>query len=249
MEDLTSAEIRRQFDELAAGCPGLALSQDAAGAWTVAGALLFRATFQDTTIEDTFAIKLQLPHDYPAAAPVARETGGRIPKEFHTNPDGTLCLGTPFEVRMKFEKEHRLLPFVDNLVIPYLFSFRFWKDHGRMPFGEFSHGGKGILENYQELLHVQDRSVVFGLLRLLGEGSYRGHLACPCESGSKLRDCHGAHLLELKSAQSPDHFLRDIGSILLSLSKDEFHALNRSALSLKLLDKVEAASSSDGPRN
>ena len=233
--------IARQFNELAAVYPGLALTKNDSGQWTIRGDLRFRATFQETTIEDMFEIELLLPPNYPAIPPAAAETGGRIPTDFHKLTDGSFCLGTPLEVRMKFGKTQRLLPFVEDLVVPYLFSFRYWQDHGKMPFGEFSHGGKGILESYQALLSVESPSGVLALLKILGDGSYRGHQACPCGSGARLRHCHGARLLGLNSVQSADHFLRDIGAILVSLSKEDFQAVDRNILSQDLLTRVKAA--------
>lgn len=235
------APIVRQFDELAAVYPGLALTQNDSGLWTISGDLRFRATFQETTIEDMFAIELLLPTDYPASPPSAAETGGRIPIDFHKLTDGSFCLGTPLEVRMKFGKTKRLLPFVEDQVVPYLFSFRYFQDHGKMPYGEFSHGGMGILESYQTLLSAENRTAVLELLKTLAYDNYRGHQSCPCGSGARLRHCHGVKVLGLKKAQSADHFLRDIGAILVSLSKEEFAALDRNLLSQDLVTRVKAA--------
>jgi hypothetical protein len=235
-------EIHRQFDELVHVYSGLALSQDAPGRWVVRGDLHFSATFEAVTIEDTFVILLLLPRDYPSSPPMIQETGGRIPRDFHTDPNGNLCLGAPVAVRARFLQNPRLLPFVNDLVVSFLFSFCYFQEHGRMPFGELSHGGKGILEYYQDLFHVKDHLATLGLLKILADDSYRGHFACPCGSGANLRRCHGPQLRGLMPVQSNERFLQDIKAVLCSLSEENIKKLNKNMLPKELLRRLETFS-------
>ena len=78
-----------------------------------------------------------------------------------------------------------------------------------MPFGELSHGVEGILEYYQELFDLSAGEKVVGLLRILTDSDYRGHLPCPCGSNIILRKCHGGILREVSALQSADEFFVD----------------------------------------
>ncbi len=71
--------------------------------------------------------------------PKVQETSNRIPTDFHHYQDDTLCPGAPIAVRQKFKKEPTLVGFVNNCVIPYLYSFSYKSKFGKMPFGELPH--------------------------------------------------------------------------------------------------------------
>lgn len=232
-------EIRKQFNELVQKYNGLVLCEDMPGQWVIRGDLQFQATFNGVTIGDLFSILIRIPRDYPNTPPSTEETGGRIPRDFHSHMDRSLCLGTPLLIRTKFFKDPRLLPFVEQQLIPFLYSFRHWQDYGKMPYGEFSHGGKGVLECYQELLQVADQVQIIAFVLLIATESYRGHLPCPCKSGIKIRGCHGSQLLELKSKQSTNDFLKDIENILLSFSEGELKKF-KNIITKKILNKLIA---------
>jgi hypothetical protein len=245
MGDLTlqmtaPAGVRQQFDELAAAYPGLALSQDPSGLWIIEGPLAFKATFDGATIEDIFNIRLRFLPD-PTTPPMVDEIGGRIPKDYHKLGDDSLCLGTPVEVRTKFRNDSRLLAFVEDQVIPYLFSFCFRQKYGKMPYGERPHGGKGLLESYHEVFKVEDRSAVLHLLKILAMNSYRGHLPCACGANIKLKKCHGPELIEMRSLRPAKHFLADIGLIIRDLPKEEVKAIGSEILSPDLWKALKVA--------
>jgi hypothetical protein len=213
------ATIQKHFTELAEQYHGLALTGGDYNTWIVRGLLEFPATYEDISIRDKFQIELSITEDYPDTPPIAKETGGRIPKEFHTNPDGSFCLGAPLEVRMKFAKKPSLLGFVNEQVIPFLFSFCYFQQHGRMPFGELPHGGKGILEYYTQLFNVTSDIVTIELLKILAENNYKGHHDCPCGNGKRIRNCHGELLRQIISYQSQTELPYDYVQCLTYLQK------------------------------
>lgn len=249
MDNSRETEIHRQFDDLVHAYSGLTLSQDRPARWVVRGSLYFCATFGGTTIEDSFAIVLSLPYVYPSLPPTIQEVGERIPRDFHTYPNGDLCLGAPVDVRSKFLRDPNLLPFVNNQVVPFPFSFRYFQDYGKMPYGQLAHGGEGILQYYQDLFHLNDNLALFGLLKILADGSYRGHLPCPCGSDFILRNCHGSLLQNLIPAQSTDRFLHDIEVILIGLQEEDRERLSLDILPKAILKKIKSDSSPNGIRN
>jgi len=218
--------IRQQFEELNRMFPYLKLYEDKPGRWVIRGKLSFSASFQNNTaITDTYSVIITLPCDYPYSPPFVQETGGRIPADFHQNPDRTLCLGIPIELRQRFKKEPTLLAFVKNLLIPYLYSYSYFEKYGKLPFGEFAHGGKGIREYYQELFKTDDIYIVLELLKIMAGGKYRGHLPCSCGSGIRASKCH--NLKELVMNYSKEFFLRDFIFVLGSLDQKEIEYVRK----------------------
>lgn len=182
--------------------------------WVVKGLLEFHGIYKEISIHDSFEIEMIIPHGYPEDYPVVKEMGGGIPPDFHKFPDGSLCLGVPFQIRKIFKKNPNLIGFTNDLLIPYLYSFSFWKQHGTFPYGELSHAAKGIMEYYMELFNVNSETVVLKFLKILATGKYRGHLYCPCGSGFTIRHCHGDILLTCKDVQSQLAFADDCLSIM-----------------------------------
>lgn len=198
--------VHAQFAELLNKYGKLDLQKQINGPVLVKGDLHFSASYEKECIEDKFAIELIICAEYPSKPPVAKETGGRIPQSFHHFSNGALCLGAPLQTKMKFQENPTLLGFVEDQIIPYLYSFSYFEKHGKMPFGELAHGGKGVAQYYQQLLGLQSEVAVLGFLRILVDDEYRGHLSCPCSSGKKLRCCHGEQLQRIAAYQRPNEF-------------------------------------------
>ena len=212
--------ILNHISELQGKYPGLKLLlSDDSRAFVVRGNLAFFAQYDGMSIEDDYEVEIIIPKDYPATPPKAKEIGGKIPKNFHLNNDGTLCLGVPIEVKRKFYKKRSLLGFVEVLLIPFLYSHRFEEIHREMPYGELPHGIEGILKYYKELFGVDDDYAVLVFLKILAEDNYRGHLNCPCGSNNKLRNCHGKILLELKELQGQTECLYEYLYIIKFMSQ------------------------------
>ena len=200
--------IQAHFAELYTKYSGLTLDR-LEGTSIVHGLLEFIASYKGVDTQDSFHIKLLITKDYHKTPPVAKEIGGRIPKDFHTNPDGSLCLAMPTESRLRFSQNPTLIGFVEDLLIPYLFSFSYWQKNGVMPYGAFSHGPKGIMEYYLEFFKIGSESIVLNFLKILVEGHYRGKHKCPCGSGLNIRQCHEKALLKLNSFQNQVGFIND----------------------------------------
>lgn len=203
------AIINRDFGELQAEYPDLCLGQNLFGEWVVRGPIRASAIYESSELEiGGVTVEIILPPTYPESHPVARETTG-LTKEFHTYHDGTLCLGSPLAIKSSYRNYPTLLGFMEQLVIPFFFAFFYMEMHGEMPFGELSHGGEGLLEYYLDLFELAEADKVIGLLRILSDDEYRGHLPCPCGSRAIIRRCHGDLIRNIARLQSKDHFLLD----------------------------------------
>lgn len=149
---------------------------------------------------DSYEVEIVIPARYPQQLPRAREIGSIIPQTYHHNtPEDTLCLETPFTIWEIFRQNETLLNYVDNLLVPYLSGYSYYLHHGIMPFGEHAHGAEGVIEDYKRRFNIESDLNTIGLLRIIVEDAYRGHLLCPCGSQISLRKCHGKILLAMKA--------------------------------------------------
>ena len=186
--------------------PNLELLCEPSGILRVRGRVGFSMEYEFRTIEDHYLLDLQIPADYPEAPPFVFETEGKILKDFgHFMAAGNFCLGAPVEVRRRFAGHKNLLRFIEDQVIPYLFTYSYKRDYGKPPFGELSHGPEGLLQYYMKFFGTSLVEVM-RLLKCLADDFAPPLMVCPCGGGRKLRDCHGPKLTELRPHLSPKQF-------------------------------------------
>ena len=185
-------------------------------------------------ITDAYQLVLRFPDDYPASPPVPYETCGAIPRAFeHVFGDRSCCLGAPAEVRRRFREHNNLLRFINEQVIPFLYSCSYWKKYGEMPFGELLHGYAGVLQYYLEFFKA-DVPTTICLLKLLADNINPPLMKCPCRSGATLRDCHGPKVEQLRAALSPSEYERDLREFIV-VARVMGIRIPRGALSRRLL--------------
>ena len=208
-------DLRKQIAELNRVHGGLTHVVEHDAKTLLSGKLDFEASADGLeTISDSFDIELTIPHVFPDRLPRAKEVHGRIGTDFeHLNPDGTLCLAVPIEQRRVFFEQPTLLGFVDRLLVPYLYGYCFWSKHGYHPFDEAAHGREGILRHYIDKLGLRDPLAALAVICFLFEHGYRGHHDCPCESGRKVRMCHGPALRALHDHHTPETVRHDFLAI------------------------------------
>lgn len=231
--------IAREFLDVESRHSGLCLTLHQNGSASIRGTLDFSCDYDEKNIQDAFKVDMHISADYPAELPVVWESGGRIPKDFHKLDDASLCLETRLHIRRRFRVRPSLIGYIENLVIPYLFSYSYFEKYNVMPYGERGHGPQGVLESYQEIFGVEDEFGALALLKILAEDSYRGHEFCPCGSGAKLRDCdHGPQLRIMKHDMSLAEYMMDYNYILLYFVKAKRGGVPPKVLTKKLKNQL-----------
>ena len=198
-------QLNLQIEDLLQTHPGLRLVGFDNVHTVLSGTLCFAATFEELpTITDSFEIVVRIPETFPEHLPEVYEVGGSIDSTYgHVFVDGRACLGAPVEMRRVFALQPSLLGFLNNLVIPYFYGFRYWKMFGKHPFGELAHNGEGIIEYYVEILELKNDEYAISVLCFLILYGFQEELECPCGSGLKVRHCHAGGLLELHQLHTP----------------------------------------------
>lgn len=180
--------------------PGLSLRACHTSAVRIEGVLEFAAAPSNReAITDRYDIRIHVPESFPRAVPAVYELAGRIPSTFHTNPDRTLCLGSPFRLAQLLNEAPTLPGFVESCLIPYLYGFSFREKYGVLPFGELAHGVRGVLNEYRCIFGLSDDNACIEMIHL---GSMKKREAnqrnCPCGSGRRLGKCHNRVLNSLR---------------------------------------------------
>tara|TARA_R110000851_G_scaffold243845_2_gene396645 strand:- start:7375 stop:8034 length:660 start_codon:yes stop_codon:yes gene_type:complete len=144
-------------------------------------------------IDDSYKLEIVVPEKFPQALPKVKETGGKIPRDgnFHVNPDGTLCLGSPLRLLRKVHSAPNLTGFADKCLVPYLYAVSYKLMHGgEFVFGELAHGGQGIVDDYSVMLGLKERHQVTRAIQLLGlKKRLANKKPCPCGCGKRLGAC------------------------------------------------------------
>lgn len=197
-----------QFIEVSQKYPDLALFFKDEGAM-IFGTIAFRRKVADKWISDVYEISIEIPARYPDEMPETKETGGRVPASFHTNPGNYLCLEVPNNIQLRFRENPTLLFYIDNFVIDYLTTYTVFRRTGKTPFGERAHGLEGKLQYYEELFQTKDWCVILDYMQMIINQKYRGHRPCFCGSGKKLRDCHREDLIKMMNVDKLELFQSD----------------------------------------
>ncbi|MGI9918757.1 hypothetical protein [Vibrio owensii] len=152
-------------------------------------------------------LKITFPNQYPFRAAVFEEVGGTIPKsdDYHINPDGSFCLGSPYRVESFVRGNKNFNVFYDTFCIPYLYAVLLKIQHGiDFVFGELKHGNEGELEDWSAILNLTQKEQVLKCLEAMSlKKRLSNKQACPCDCGKRLGVCSLHNTLNKHRKQMP----------------------------------------------
>ncbi|MBI1375137.1 MAG: hypothetical protein GC159_20655 [Phycisphaera sp.] len=203
-------------NELLRKYEGLRIRPHGGTSLRIEGELDFRmAPPQREDIADTYRIAIDVPLRFPAEIPTVRSLDDRVPKDFHTNPDGTFCLGSPLQLHLILHECSRLTSFVDRCVVPFLYGRTYFKRHAEMPFEELRHGRKGILDDYARTLRVRSSEAAIQMVALMAiKKNLANKKPCPCGSGQRVGKCHNRLLNPLRKRLGRSWFRREYANLI-----------------------------------
>ena len=145
------------------------------------------------TINNVVELKIIIPKSYPCEPIKFEEVGGLIPKspDYHVNPDGSLCLGSPFKVMKALRLNADLNTFFESFFIPYIYAVILKIEHNiNFIFGELSHGTTGEVEDLEEIFAVSGKDKVLACLDALAmKKRIANKRPCPCDCNTRLGRC------------------------------------------------------------
>ena len=195
-----SGLLKWRVEELLRKYPELRLQPTASADTIIAGSLEFSAQpGGQKLVSDQYEISISIAPGYPRATPLVRETARRIPPNFHKLDTGHLCLGSPTRLRLILAETPSLLSFIERCVVPYLYGYSIVESGGVLPFGELSHGARGLRDDLASMFGMDDDLVLLGFVRLLAMKKRTANkLPCPCGAGMRLGRCHNRKLNTLR---------------------------------------------------
>ena len=180
--------------------------REVADSLVLQGILLFFAQVGGKRISDQFKIKISYPKNYPKTYPVTHEIGNRI-RDFHINPDNTLCLGSPLELYSVFLAKPCIENYLHNMLIPFLVRYIQYEKTGQVPLGELEHGRRGLRKYLEDLIEIKSESTLKNILELYLMNTADDTMVCPCESGKTFRNCHYSKLIPIQHV--PHYLIRE----------------------------------------
>jgi hypothetical protein len=195
-----SVMLKWGVEELLRKYPELRLQPTKGNETIIAGSFEFSAqTRGQKLISDRYEISISVPLDFPRTTPLVRETARRIPPNFHKLDTGHLCLGSPTRLRLILAESSSLLSFVERCVVPYLYGYSIVESGGVLPFGELSHGARGLRDDLASMIGTDNDLVLLGFVRLLAMKKRKANkLPCPCGTGMRLGRCHNRKVNTLR---------------------------------------------------
>lgn len=187
--------------------PGLSLRSPG----DLEGVLQIDHAFGEIALRDKFSVQIStIPQSH---APVLKEVGGRTAaiakkyeladtKDLHCNPeDGTACVCVLQEMTTRFSVGSRLIAYIDELAVPYLYGLSYFDKFGKWPWAEYSHGALGLLEYYAKAPEQAKESYERVLQTLRSYTDFwpqfrnklrnpGGRRLCICGSGQPFAKCH-----------------------------------------------------------
>lgn len=144
-------------------------------------------------IEDSYFVRVEVPLGHTEGLPEVFEIGQRIARDadHHVNPNGALCLGSPWRLRQLLCCPAPLVTLIESCVIPFLYAAT-WRAQGNegYPFSELSHGRPGLLDDYSSILGVEGPVAVLQALEALTRRRREANkLPCPCSCGVRIGRC------------------------------------------------------------
>lgn len=143
-------------------------------------------------IIDEYQISIEFNAFYPKKFPNVFELGGKIPKniDWHIYNDGSCCIASPPEETLACIEGITLVKFIKNHLLPYLYNQTFRRQNGYF-LNERSHGNKGWLEFFFEILHTNRiTNVIIALEYIVNKFHIDRRSLCFCGSNIKYRKCH-----------------------------------------------------------
>lgn len=173
---------------------GMSIAHCTVAGINLQGRFRFKANvFGYEEIEDSYKLDIFVPDHFPRTLPEVRETDGKIPRDgnFHVNPNGSLCLGSPLRLLKKIHYSANISGFTETCLVPYLYAVSYKLEYGgNFVFGELSHGDKGIFEDYARIFELKDPLRIQEAVKLLGtKKRIANKKPCPCGCGRMLGAC------------------------------------------------------------
>ena len=196
---------------------GLTIVEENKYSFILKGYVKINAEYRKIQLIDNFLVKIIIFKDFPTHIPIVYELEGKIEKDFeHVNEDKSLCLAVNTEMKLFLDLSNSLIEWFNKYVVNYFYSVMYYRRYRIYPFGERSHGIKGVVEFYKSYLNLDDVNKIINVLNYVRYRKIKHYEKCPCGSNKKIKKCHINQLEQIARIKENDEFLKDIKSLMLN---------------------------------
>lgn len=139
-----------------------------------------------------YDVRIEISSTYPYTIPSVYEVSELIERDwsFHISKDGKCCLDIHHSLLLKRRSGIELIDFYQNIIYPFFANHQYKMDNGKYANGEYKHFEKGIIQYYQEELHLVDRDYVLKLLETaIFNTKYERNTTCMICGSPKFKRC------------------------------------------------------------
>ena len=194
---ISKEDSNRQVASLLERYPNLTVTRQTDNQIDIKGKILINRNCEKISVYKEYGIEISVPLNSDKL-PTVRETEHYIRNYPHIYSNKTLCLATDTDLYLHFREGFDLGAWMEEYVELYFASYEYYKRYGVFPFGERSHGSKGMLEFYCDYFKIPDSKQAKEFISYIVTTEYKGHYPCPCGSGKKLRNCHKDSILNAR---------------------------------------------------
>ena len=121
------------------------------------GELILNHTYENITLKNSLYISMFVPFTFPTDLPIVRDITKKIESEFHKNKNDILCLACDAEIHYELKRNNSvtICDFIEKFLIPYLYSYTYYKKYNKIPYGQRSHGFQGVIEFYMDYFEMR----------------------------------------------------------------------------------------------
>ena len=194
---ISKEDSNKQVASLLERYPNLTVTSKTENKVDIKGKIHINRNCDKISVCKEYGIEISIPLNSDRL-PTVRETEHYIRDYPHMYTNKTLCLATDTDLYLRFREGFDLVAWMEEYVEIYFVSYECYKRYDVFPFGERSHGSKGVLEFYCDYFKIPDSIQVKDFISYIATKEYKGHHPCPCGSGKKLRNCHGDAIISAK---------------------------------------------------
>ena len=152
---------------------------------------------------ESYVIKIVFPDNYPEKMPSVYEVSEKIPRsadrhlmstkfgEIQSGKNWEACLFVSYARWEIWPIGESFKIFLDKPLNDFFFSQIYFEKFKKWPFGDYSHGDKGILEYLSEKLGTSDRKRLSKMINIINLRNTPRSEKCPCGSKKRAKHCHG----------------------------------------------------------
>lgn len=142
----------------------------------IIGNLEVSLEYKGINIYKEIPLKIKLNKNYPISLPKVYDIKNILLKNFHKNPDNSLCLGTELEIRKELFNDYSLKNWIKKCVEPFIFSSVCFEKYEILIFGEREHGVIGEMSSLKEYFDFGSLRETYLFLKFIFLRKYRRKL-------------------------------------------------------------------------